>query len=262
MSLQISLSLTRSSEYFQLPKLEAINNRILILAEKYINDTSLSERKDGSVCFWPYVKTFQESFIHSLSSEQDYLEVFDYLDLPNDLDTSSRLAAFLMNNKKNHSFIKNFVTACEQNICDLTGAYLTWVTDKEDWSKVNSFDVVVNLNILTVLAQCEQTIELPLNCQEANIKSCNLINEAISNNTVYTNSQFYDRLSEFFLSYAIALKRGVQGLQNSVDDTSEIMLNVATRIYENEESKAHGYTLYGCSVVNDSFPGCRRLACG
>jgi GTP-binding protein EngB required for normal cell division len=245
-ALQTSLSLTRTSKRLSLPGLSEVNRNLVMLAEKYIMDTSLSQRKIGSVCFWPYIEKTSGEFIHGIAPDAVLLQLFNNVDLPNDFDTSSRLALFLINEQSGRKFAEDFVRASHEAVTPAMQCYPTWVQD----APPGNGDYVVNLNILAALWRWKKECELSFEAKHAMEKSCAFVNGAIANNVLLDCMEYYDRPSEIFLSYSLAIREGVAGLFQSLPAMQQLIHREAKLAFLDPTTPPTELAEYMISIYN------------
>jgi hypothetical protein len=239
MPLKTLLSLKRTGSKINLPEMANIEDALLHQAEQYIADTELSGRTEGSVCFWPYRQTPSGESLHNFSVDENVLSWFDDVDLPNDLDTSSRLFRWLLTKDPAHPFISNFIKAAFNNFDSSHGGFNTWVHNTRE-ALPNNIDCVVNMNVIGALAYYKDQFQQSFNDNQLAHydAACRSINEQFVSNQINECSAYYDRISEIALSFALAVNDGADCLLASKPIIRNHLVTEAERLLARDDASA------------------------
>lgn len=224
---QLLVALSNIEKTYDLPDFLSASTHANNFLDLYIDDTKKTNEPDGTIAYWPLLKTPSGKFIRSFSTSFPYRNLKPF-NVPNDLDASANYFMWLYQNDRHHPEYLNAFEKTAGLYLDTkrkveykndrnwkssdSGAFLTWVEDDKIinpesriYKGINDVDCVVNLNIITALLTYKNHIgNLSKDTEAGLTASCNLINNTIFQKKSDVCGVWYDRSSQFYTAYAKA----------------------------------------------------------
>lgn len=223
---QLLVALSSVEKKFEFPGFEAASANANDFLDLFLEDTRLTNEPDGTIAYWPLLKTPSGKLIRSFSTAFPYRNLKPF-NVPNDLDASANYFMWLYANENKPAYLNAFEKT-SGNYLDLkrkvqykndlkwkpadSGAFLTWAEDEKTnnpesriYKGINDVDCIVNLNILTALLTYKNHIGNLSRDSEAGLNAgCELINNTVLIKKTSVCGVWYDRSSQFYTAYAKA----------------------------------------------------------
>lgn len=245
---QLLVALSEVEKSYHFPRFEEASIEANEFLDKFLEDTNKTNEAQGTIAYWPLLKTSSGKSIRSFSTKFPYRHLKSF-NVPNDLDASANYFMWLHLSNNHPEYLHAFEKSSGHYL-DLkrksqykndyiwkpanSGAFVTWVDeDKIDnpesriYKGVNDVDCVVNLNILTALLTYKNHLgNLSTETENGMKASCKLINDAIFYKKTSQCAVWYDRRSQFYTAYSKAFmaQEKIDCLDKSLDAAKEEIL--------------------------------------
>jgi hypothetical protein len=244
-SFQVSkelLALSEVNRTVELPGFDQVAKMANSTLRTYLSDARETKEPAGTLAYFPIMdhSTGRRGVPNPIAT------MVPAFNVPDDFDSSSQ--AFLWFNRSGQqsayqdAFVSTVakyrdVNRSTQHSNDNlwkspgSGAFMTWAERDTSvplgnriFRGINDVDCVVDLNVLTALATYKQNHTLPSATAQGEEATCKLIVSAVKNGSVPKCGVYYDRSSEFWISFANAKVAGTTCLDPAVSQVEASMI--------------------------------------